>query len=71
MIGDNNGSRFARMLVNVMASAAAFQKPAILLNPLYDLAIFQLFTDTSLSRIGGEHVPGAEARIWVEVGCPG
>jgi hypothetical protein len=59
------------MLVNVMASAAAFQKPTILLNPLDDLAIFQILTATSLTRIGGEHVPGAEARICGEIGCPG
>jgi hypothetical protein len=38
------------MLVNVMASAAALQKPAVLLNPLYDLAIFQLVTATSLAQ---------------------
>ena len=50
VIGDNNGSWFARMLIDVMASATAFQEPTILLNPLYDLAIFQFFTAPSLQR---------------------
>jgi hypothetical protein len=49
------------MLVNVVASAAAFQEPTILLNPLYDLAIFQILTATSLSRAAKE-----AARFYVE-----